>query len=51
MGKIVLKNKESYTKQFKAFFRLMGEDYKRLIDAKELDVIRFSEVEWFIHTS
>ena len=31
MGKIVLKNKESYTKQFKAFFSLMGDDYKQLI--------------------
>lgn len=38
MGKIVLKNKGSYTKQFKAFFRLMGEDYRRLIDDKEIDI-------------
>jgi hypothetical protein len=41
MGKIVLKDKESYTKQFKAFFRLMGEDYARLLDDKEIDVYSF----------
>ena len=40
MGKVVLKNKESYTKQFKVFFCLMGEDYKRLIDSKEVDVYK-----------
>ncbi len=40
MGKIVLKNKESYTKQFKAFFSLMGDDYKQLIDTKEIDVYK-----------
>lgn len=40
MGKMVLRNKESYTKQFKAFFRLMGEDYRHLIDAREIDVYK-----------
>lgn len=40
MGKILLKNKESYTKQFKAFLRLMGEDYKQLVDTKEIDVYK-----------
>ncbi|MDD4984721.1 MAG: hypothetical protein PHQ43_02865 [Dehalococcoidales bacterium] len=40
MGKILLKNRESYTKQFKAFLRLMGEDYKQLIDTKEIDVYK-----------
>jgi hypothetical protein len=38
MGKIALKNKDSYTKQFKYFFRFMGEDYKQLIDDKEIDI-------------
>ncbi len=40
MGKVVLRDRESYTKQFKAFFRLMGEDYQRLIDAREIDVYK-----------
>ena len=40
MGKIVLKGKGSYTKQFKAFFCLMGEDYKQLFDEKEVDVYK-----------
>jgi len=40
MGAIVLKGKGSYTKQFKAFFRLMGEDYRQLVDEKEVDVYR-----------
>jgi len=40
MGKILLKNNGSYTKQFKAFLQLMGEDYKRLFEEKELDVYK-----------
>ena len=41
MGAIVSKGEGSYTKQFKAFFRLMGENYRQLIDDKELDVYKF----------
>ena len=40
MGGMVLKGEGSYTKQFKAFFRLMGEDYKQLIDEKKIDVYK-----------
>jgi hypothetical protein len=42
MGKIMLKNKESYTKQFKTFLSFMGEGYKRLLDDKEIDVYKLS---------
>jgi hypothetical protein len=41
MGKLLLKNDGSYTKQFKAFFRLMGEDYEQMIDSREIDVYQF----------
>jgi hypothetical protein len=41
MGKILLKNDGSYTKQFRSFFRLMGEEYARLIDNKEIDIYAF----------
>ena len=40
MGSIVLKGKGSYTKQFKTFFRLMGEDYRQLIDDEQVDVYK-----------
>ena len=40
MGNMVLKGKGSFTKQFKAFFCLMGEDYKQLIHEKEIDVYK-----------
>ena len=40
MGNMVLKGKGSFTKQFKAFFCLMGEDYKQLIYEKEVDVYK-----------
>ncbi len=40
MGTMVLKKEGSYTKQFKTFLRLMGEDYKQLIDEKKIDVYR-----------
>lgn len=40
MGTIVLKGEGSYTKQFKAFFRLMGEEYRQLIDEKKIDVYK-----------
>ena len=40
MGKIALKNKESYTRQFKTFLGLMGENYKRLVNDKEMDVYK-----------
>jgi hypothetical protein len=42
MGKIMLKKKESYTKQFKAFLSFMGDEYKRLLDDKEIDVYKLS---------
>jgi hypothetical protein len=38
MGKLLLKNDGSYTKQFRSFFRLMGEKYEQLIDSREIDV-------------
>jgi hypothetical protein len=41
MGKILLKNNGSYTKQFSAFFRLMDENYTTLIDSREIDVYTF----------
>ena len=42
MGRILLKNDGSYTKQFRSFFRLLGEDYAAiLIDNKEIDVYAF----------
>jgi len=41
MGKILLKNDGSYTKQFRSFFRLMGEEYAKLVDNKEIDVYTF----------
>lgn len=41
MGKVLLKNDGSYTKQFRSFFRLMGEEYAHLIDNKEIDVYAF----------
>ena len=37
---MVTKGKGSYTKMFKAFFRMMGEEYKQLIDEKSIDVYR-----------
>ena len=40
MGNMVLKGRGSFTKQFKAFFCLMGEDYKQLIHEKEVDVYK-----------
>ena len=40
MGNVSLQGDGSYTKQFKAFFRRMGEDYARLVDSKEIDVYR-----------
>jgi len=42
MGRLALKNKESYTKQFKVFFSSMGESYKQLVEDKEIDVYRLS---------
>jgi len=41
MGRILLKNDGSYTKQFRSFFRLLGEDYAAMIDNKEIDVYAF----------
>jgi hypothetical protein len=41
MGKLLLKNDGSYTKQFKAFFRLMGDEYERMIDSRDIDVYQF----------
>ena len=38
MGKLLLKNDGSYTKQFKSFFRLMGDEYEQMIDSREIDV-------------
>jgi hypothetical protein len=38
MGKLLLKNDGSYTKQFRSFFRSMGDEYERLIDSREVDV-------------
>jgi len=38
MGTMILKGQGSYTNRFNAFFRLMGEDYKQLIDVKKVDV-------------
>jgi hypothetical protein len=40
LGKILLENRESYTKQFKAFLRFMGEGYARLIDDREIDIYK-----------
>ncbi len=40
MGNVSLQGDGSYTKQFKAFLRRMGQEYARLVDAKELDVYR-----------
>ena len=40
MGNVLLQGDGSYTKQFKAFFRRMGQDYARLVDDKEIDVYR-----------
>ncbi len=41
MGRILLKNDGSYTKQFRSFFRLLGETYAGLLDNKEIDVYAF----------
>ena len=40
MGNVSLQGDGSYTKQFKAFFRRMGEEYARLVDSREIDVYR-----------
>ncbi len=40
MGKLMLSERESYTKQFRAFFRSMGEQYQNLVDNREIDVYR-----------
>ena len=40
MGNVSLQGDGSYTKQFKAFFRRMGEDYACLVDDREIDVYR-----------
>lgn len=40
MGNVALQGDGSYTRQFKAFFRRMGEDYARLVDSREVDVYR-----------
>lgn len=40
MGTMVLEGKGSFTKQFKTFFCLMGEDYENLIYEKEIDVYK-----------
>lgn len=38
MGTMILKGQGSSRNRFNAFFRLMGEDYEQLIDAKRVDV-------------
>jgi hypothetical protein len=40
MGNVMLQGDGSYTKQFRAFFRRMGEGYASLVDSKEIDVYR-----------
>jgi hypothetical protein len=40
MGSVAMQGDGSYTKQFKAFFRRMGEGYAGLVDSKEIDVYR-----------
>jgi hypothetical protein len=38
LGKIASQNEGSYTRQFKTFFRMMGTEYGRLLDSKDIDV-------------
>jgi hypothetical protein len=38
LGKIASQNEGSYTRQFKTFFRMMGVEYGRLLDSKDIDV-------------
>ncbi len=40
MGSMVTKGRGSYTKMFRTFFRMMGEEYRQLIDEKDIDVYR-----------
>ncbi len=40
MGGMITKGKGSYTKMFKSFFCMMGEEYRRLIDEKDIDVYK-----------
>jgi hypothetical protein len=40
MGSVSLQGDGSYTKQFKAFLRRMGENYAHLVDSREMDVYR-----------
>jgi hypothetical protein len=40
MGNVMQQGDGSYTKQFKAFFRRMGDPYAALVDSKEIDVYR-----------
>ena len=40
MGTMILKGQGAPAKRFNAFFRLMGEDYKQLIDVKQVNVYR-----------
>ncbi len=40
MGTMILKGKRSYEERFNAFFRLMGDNYRQLIDEKKLKIYR-----------
>jgi hypothetical protein len=40
MGHVALQGDGSYTKQFRAFLRRMGEVYAGLVDSREIDVYR-----------
>jgi len=40
MGTMILRGKGSKTDRFNAFFRLMGDDYKQLLDVKRVNVYR-----------